>query len=804
MKTLKSVETSKLVSLKEQGMSYTEIANFFIEQGIRASYATVYQRLYRYYKSGGQEERKSTNVISDEQLYQLKEKGFTYREISEYLKSQGIQISNAGVNYRLNKYCEKIGKQKPNLRRVNVTDEQLYELREKGLSNRKISEYLKSQGIQISDAGVNYRLNKYCEKTGKQKPNLRRANVTDEQLYELIEKGLTYREISEYLKNEGVKISCAAVSLRLNEYCKKTGKQKPNPGARRIKVTDEQLYELKENGLADKEIVEYLIKQGIEISTRGVRYKINRYCEKTGKPKPNTQKVTDEQLYELKENGWTGREIARYLKSQGIEISYTSVNNRLNEYCKKTRKPMRTKVTDEQLYELKENGWTDKKIAEYLINQGIEISWATVNRRLNQYYKKIGKPKPNFKKTSKSKTESTAEVTDEQLYELREKGMTYREISEYLKSQGIEICSAKINVRVNEYCRRTGKTKIETRKAKVSIEKLYELKENGFSDKEIVEFLKKEGIEIAYTTISARLNKYYTQIGKAKPKCYGNKTKKEEKSNNKTKKNSVSRRKVTDEKLYELKEKGLTDSQIVEYFNYKGIKISYSNVSLRLTKYYKQLGKPKPRGNKKETREFIKAEKQAQEEAERKQQEKYIINLLRGSSSVIDIRIVNMLISGFSIKEKEFSDEQIQDINKRIEKLKFIARHTNKIGDRWIADENFIAVLDFLQNPQNTHPSNIYEVSIKKHLNGNTCQSGKIDLMKKNVFGDNEDLMTYVFLGTDITFDPEYDRKVWEVCKANYKSKIELYFARLQELEKRQREKNAETSRKLVKPGKER
>ena len=748
MKTLKSVETSKLVSLKEQGMSYTEIANFFIEQGIRASYATVYQRLYRYYKTIGQEEPKSTNVISDEQLYQLKEKGLTYREISEYLKSQGIQIS---------------------------------------------------------DAAVNYRLNKYCQKTGKQKPNLRRANVTDEQLYELREKGLAYREISEYLKNEGVKISCAAVSLRLNEYCKKTGKPKPNPGARRIKVTDEQLYELKENGLADKEIVEYLRDQGIEISTRGVRYKINRYCEKTGKPKPNTQKVTDEQLYQLKENGLTGREIARYLKSQGIEISYTSVNTRLNEYCIKTGKPMRTKVTDEQLYELKENGWTDKKIAEYLINQGIEISWATVNRRLNQYYKKIGKPKPNFKKTSKSKTESTAEVTDEQLYELREKGMTYREISEYLKSQGIEICSAKINVRVNEYCRRTGKPKIETRKAKVSIEKLYELKENGFSDKEIVEFLKKEGIEIAYTTISARLNKYYTQIGKAKPKCYRNKTKKEEKSNNKTKKNSASRRKVTDEQLYELKEKGLTDSQIVEYFNNKGIKISYSNVVVRLNRYYKQLGKPKPRGNKKEAQELMRAEKKVQEEAKRKQQEKHIINLLSGSSSsVIDIRIVNMLISGFSIKEKEFSDEQIADINKRIEKLKFIARHSNKIGDRWIADNNFIEVLDFLQNPQNTHPSNIYEVSIKKHLNGNMCQSGKIDLMKKNVFGDNEDLMTYVFLGTDITFDPEYDRKVWNACKTNYKNKIELYFARLQELEKRQKEKNEATSRKVVKTGEER
>ena len=53
--------------------------------------------------------------------------------------------------------------------------------------------------------------------------------------------------------------------------------------------------------------------------------------------------------------------------------------------------------------------------------------------------------------------------------------------------------------------------------------------------------------------------------------------------------------KIKIEELVKLKEEGLTDNAIAEYFTSQGIKISRSSVTNRLNEYYKAQGREKPR-----------------------------------------------------------------------------------------------------------------------------------------------------------------------------------------------------------------
>ena len=113
------IDIKELIKLKEQGKTYEEILKFYKEKGIQISGVTIGRILKAYYDSQGKKVPKGKKKskprinISIEELVELKEQGKTYEEISELYKEKGVQISTATIGNRLKEYYEIDGKKVP-------------------------------------------------------------------------------------------------------------------------------------------------------------------------------------------------------------------------------------------------------------------------------------------------------------------------------------------------------------------------------------------------------------------------------------------------------------------------------------------------------------------------------------------------------------------------------------------------------------------------------------------------------------------------------------------------------------------
>ena len=288
----------------------------------------------------------------------------------------------------------------------------------------------------------------------------KQIEIPDEEIFELREKRMTYKQIAEYFINQGIDISIMTISNRCKKIYARKGKEQPTvKRGRKERIADEQkekIYELREKGMTYKEIIEYFKNNGIQISSSTIKNTCKKIYEEKGKEQPNLtkriKKISDEEIYELREQGMTQREVAEYYKKQGIEVSDKTIYRRCKIiYKEKGKKQQRVikprkkttyeKISDDEIYELREQEMTQKEIAQYFTNQGKIISEATICKRCKKIYEKNGKKQPTGKKGRKRK------MTDEQnekIYELREQGLMYRKIEEYFCDKGIKISRATI------------------------------------------------------------------------------------------------------------------------------------------------------------------------------------------------------------------------------------------------------------------------------------------------------------------------------------------------------------------------
>lgn len=112
-----------------------------------------------------------------------------------------------------------------------------------------------------------------------------------------------------------------------------------------------------------------------------------------------------EDIIELSNSGMSDRQIARYFTERGTKISANAIGDKIRKYYKNEKRQERPKlkggrpktdINEIEIFELKELGLTDKQIKEYLNKQGIDVDVVTVTRRLNSYYKSEGKIKPRI------------------------------------------------------------------------------------------------------------------------------------------------------------------------------------------------------------------------------------------------------------------------------------------------------------------------------------------------------------------------------------------------------------------------
>ena len=343
------------------------------------------------------------------------------------------------------------------------------------MTYERIAEYYNTKGIKISQMALYRRCKKIYKEKGKEDPKIKkgknkREDVTDEEIYELREQGKSYEEIARYYNEKGIQIGQTTIRKICRKIYKEKGQEEPKAKkGRKVKndITDEEIYELREQGESYEEIARYYNEKGIEISKATIAYRCKKIYNAKGKEDPKIKKgknkredVTDEEIYELREQGKSYEEIARYYKEKGIEITRVTIGKRCKkiynekgkEEPKIKRKNMIKEATDEEIYELREQGMSYGDIVRYYNEKGIQIGQNTIAYRCKKIYNEKGKEEPKAKKGEKERND----ITDEEIYELREQGMTHKEIAKHFNNKGIPITRVTIGKKCKEVYKEKG------------------------------------------------------------------------------------------------------------------------------------------------------------------------------------------------------------------------------------------------------------------------------------------------------------------------------------------------------------
>ena len=155
-----------------------------------------------------------------EEIYKLREEGLSFKEIEERLKDKGIDIPWIIIR----NMCKVIYKEK---KKDFISDDEIFKLREQGLSYYEIAQRFKDNGINVCSQTINNRCKKIYEEKGMEEPKcfkrkkFIRRKVSEDEIYELREKGLSYREIEKRFEDNGIEISFETIRVRCKNIYKK-------------------------------------------------------------------------------------------------------------------------------------------------------------------------------------------------------------------------------------------------------------------------------------------------------------------------------------------------------------------------------------------------------------------------------------------------------------------------------------------------------------------------------------------------------------------------------------------------------
>ena len=276
----KTVSDEELYKLKEQRMTYKEISQYFAARGIKISERQVGRRISKIYEDMNEEVTRGSR-ISDEELYQLKERGLIYRQMVEYFEGIGIEISERAIIKRVKKIYTNRNKKIP--KGKQISDKELHELIEERKKNQE-----------------KYKVSKKMPKKHKKKL------PSDYLLYRLKKQGLSYADIVEYLASEkGITICLRAVAIRTKKIFDAKGEKVPiakrkisneprvkrkNRSRGRMQVSDQELYKLKQTCMSDSAISKYLERKGIKLCPSAIRVRIKEIYSERGEKIPRGRK----------------------------------------------------------------------------------------------------------------------------------------------------------------------------------------------------------------------------------------------------------------------------------------------------------------------------------------------------------------------------------------------------------------------------------------------------------------------------------------------------------------------------------
>lgn len=388
-----------LVDPEHELMTFEEMYNFLVEY--RTEEGKPLERNYR---------RDYTGV--EDKIFELRQECYSYKEISEELKKMDIMINTTQISRICKKMFSEKNEQEPVINRYEklpeISEEELYNLRQQKMTYKEIELYYYKKGIRISTTSINSKCKEIYEKKNEIEPNTKQSHskletdIYDERIFQLREQGLPYNRIKEILNEEGVRVSTDIVRDR----CKKVYQLKGIPEKARcntVKRNDEfynKVYELKNKGYTYRQITEYFNSMGVTCSREKVRLISKRIFDEKGENEPRGQlyrmrkeheldalnsRLPD--LYGMRKSGMTYGEITECCRREGIEVSKEYITQRCKELFKekgeetaKWKSYYRKILPDDEIYTMKKNGKSFNEIAEYYNKKGFNISFQTVRR----------------------------------------------------------------------------------------------------------------------------------------------------------------------------------------------------------------------------------------------------------------------------------------------------------------------------------------------------------------------------------------------------------------------------------------
>ena len=307
--------------------------------------------------------------------------------------------------------------------------------------------------------------------------------------------------------------------------------------------------------------------------------------------------MMDEKIYQLKKEGKDSEEISRVLFEDGYRVTVDFVEHRCESiFRSKNEKSAQfnlhrkntIKISEKDIFDKVQKGESISKITEEYNQNGIKVSYYTVISRYKAYCRSIGvNEKINkskvVKKTKKDKkVERKLDGREELIYRLRKNGYPYTAIREYLNQQGIDVSPETVRRECKRIFEQKGEfepkyIRLANDKYKEYYNIVYDMRKQGYSYYKIADHLNKLNVDITDKNVETICKIVFQKYGEEEPKT----------------KSDTSRR-VSNQRVYELRKARYSCKKIVQILNDEGIQVSYGYLVDLCRKIFKEKGEKMP------------------------------------------------------------------------------------------------------------------------------------------------------------------------------------------------------------------
>lgn len=302
----------------------------------------------------GMDKSKLKEEVTDELLTSLCKKGFSYEKIRTFLIENGYLFKRVDIEERAKNIYNKLGlKRIPKKRRKKeplISEQELINLHNNGWTYKQMSQHLERKNIRITPQNLQRLVSEIYKKKGEKIPRKKKKTeriVSEkkkrieekdfETIFNLREQKMTYSDIAEYFIQLGYSVSASKIAKLCKKIYSQKEKNEPVIKKQKPKFDIEELKSMKEMGWKLKQVIEYYKAKGLKFSENYLRYKYglikltNRDDVENliQKGKRLLELIPDKAIIELRAQGMSYEKIKQYYKSKGIIFSISYIKNRI-------------------------------------------------------------------------------------------------------------------------------------------------------------------------------------------------------------------------------------------------------------------------------------------------------------------------------------------------------------------------------------------------------------------------------------------------------------------------------------------